>query len=148
MNSHDDDFEAAGTPPLLRIAGGFGLLAGSIIMLTSIQTLTGFILVGFFAYAPYLLLIVGGALAYAGVTLMRARSAGAILQIALSGVAIFFSGSWLLLSLSRGLISLFGLASPILSVMSLGLAIVSLGPCERVNAARKRLAEKGLDLGV
>jgi hypothetical protein len=116
--------------------------------LTGIQTLSGFRLSGFYAAAPYFLLLVGAGLAGAGTTLMRARSSGALLQLTLSIIAVLISGVWLLLSLGGGLVSLFGLASPWLAAASLALALASLKVCDRVNTARKRLAEKGLDLGV
>ncbi|MBK9265355.1 MAG: hypothetical protein IPM54_36920 [Polyangiaceae bacterium] len=148
MDAHEDDFAAARTPSILKISGGIGLLAGAIIMLTGIQTLSGFILTRRAFIGSIVLLIVGAGLAFAATTLMRARASGAILQTTFAGVALLASALWLLLSVAGGLVSLFGLASPLLSAAALGLAIASLGPCDKVNVARKRLAEKGLELGV
>jgi hypothetical protein len=148
METNDDDFEAARTPSLLRISGGIGLLAGAIMMLTGIQTLSGFRLTGVYYLGPFALLLFGGALAFAGTTLMRARSSGAIMQVTLSGMALLISGAWLILSFGGGLVSLFGLVSPGLAGAALGLSIASLGPCDRVNIARRRLSERGLELGV
>ncbi len=148
MDAHDDEIEAARTPKLLRIAGGVGILAGSIIDLTAIQTLSGFKLFGIYAVAPYLLLTVGSMVVIAGATLLRARHNSALTQLTWSAMGLVVSAGWLLLSLKGGLVSLFGLASPLLAAASLGLAIASLDACDRVNGARKSLAAKGLDLGV
>jgi hypothetical protein len=87
-------------------------------------------------------------LAFAGASLARARATGAILQLTLGIFALVVSGAWLLLSLAGGLVSLFGLASPWLAGAALGMAIASLKSVDEVNAARRRLKEKGLDLGV
>jgi len=148
MDTQEDDFSEARTPSILRVSGGMGILAGAIMMLTGIQTLSGFVLSRRAFVGSIVLLVVGAGLAYAATTLMRARASGAILQVTFAGIALLVSALWLLLSVAGGLVSLFGLASPLLAAAALGLAIASLGPCDKVNTARRRLAEKGLELGV
>jgi hypothetical protein len=148
MDDQDDEIAAARTPSRLKMSGGIGILAGAIIALTGVQTLSGFRITGVYFFGPVALVIFGAALAFAGAQLLRARATGAILQLTLGIIAVILSSAWLLLSLAGGLASLFGLASPWLAGAALGLAIASLKQCDEVNAARRRLAEKGLDLGV
>lgn len=148
MVDHDEDIAAARTPSRLKISGGIGVLAGAIILLTGIQTLTGFALTGLYFLGPIVLLLCGGGLAASGFLLARARATGAILQVTLGILAVIVSSAWLLLSLAGHLVSLFGLASPWLAGAALGTAIASIKMCDEVNAARRRLADKGLDLGL
>ena len=148
MDDQDDDIAAAQTPSRLKIAGGIGVLAGAIMTLTGVQTLSGFRVSGIYLVGPIALILFGGALSIAGTLLVRARATGAILQLTLGIVAFLVSGTWLLLSLSGGLASLFGLVSPWLAGAALGMAIASIKQCDEVNTARRRLAEKGLNLGV
>lgn len=124
------------------------MLAGAMILLTGVQTLSGFRLTGIYFLGPIALVLFGTALAFSGVLLARARALGAIMQVTLGILAVLLSGAWLLLSLAGGLASLFALASPWLAGGALGMAIASLKMCDEVNAARRRLADKGLDLGV
>lgn len=143
-----DDIDAARTPSRVKFAGGLGILAGAIITLTGVQTLSGFRLKTLHLIVLAALILAGVALAFAGASLARARATGAILQLTLGILALVVSGAWLLLSLAGGLVSLFGLASPWLAGAALGMAIASLKSVDEVNAARRRLKEKGLDLGV
>lgn len=148
MNAEDEDIVAARTPSRLKIAGGIGMLAGAIVLLTGIQTLSGFRLTGLYFLGPILLVLVGGALALTGLMLARARAMGAILQLTLGILTLLLSGAWLILSLAGGLASLFALAGPWLAAAALALAIASIKTCDEVNGARRRLADRGLDLGV
>ncbi len=148
MDDQEDDIEAARTPSRLKIAGGVGIFAGAIMLLTGVQTLTGFRVSGIYFLAPIALVIFGAALAVAGAQLLRARATGAILQLTLGIIAVLLSALWLVLSLAGGLASLFGLVSPWLAGAALGMAIASIKQCDQVNTARRRLAEKGLNLGV
>jgi hypothetical protein len=61
---------------------------------------------------------------------------------------LLLTGGWLVYSIARGLLSLFALADPFLSALALVLSIVSIERCAQVTAARKRLAERGLDTGI
>lgn len=148
MDAHDDDIALAKTPSRLKVAGGIGILAGALILLTGVQTLSGFTLRGVYFLGPIALVLIGTALAFAGTMLSRARAMGAILQLTLGILGLIISSVWLLLSLAGHLVSLFALASPWLAGAALGMAIASIKQCDEVNGARRRLAEKGLDLGV
>lgn len=124
------------------------MLAGAIVVLTGVQTLSGFRLTGLYFLGPIALILGGCALALAGLMLARARAMGAILQLTLGILALLLSGAWLLLSLAGGLASLFALTGPWLAAAALALAIASIKTCDEVNGARRRLADRGLDLGV
>ena len=142
------DLAAAATPLIARIAGGASLLAGVITALTSVQTLTWVRIRGAMAAAPYVMIVVGLAACIVGLQVMRSRAWAAVAATGLAGLMLLLTGGWLVYSISRGLLSLFALADPFLWVLALGLSIVSIDRCARVTAARKRLAERGLDAGI
>lgn len=148
MDAQDEDIVAAQTPSQLKIAGGIGVLAGAVVLLTGVQTLSGFQLTGLYFLGPIALVLGGSALAVSGIMLARARTMGAILQLTFGILGLVLSGAWLLMSLVGGVVSLFALASPWLAGAALGMAVASIKMCDEVNGARRRLADKGLDLGV
>jgi hypothetical protein len=140
---------AAATPPLIaRIAGGLVALAGLVLALTGVQTLAMVTIRGSLSMVPYVLALLGVIEIAAGTLVFRARAWGAIAAIGMSFVAVLTSGFWLLVSMGHGLLSLYAMASPFVSLVGGIMAIVAMGPCERASAARRRLREQGMDLGI
>ncbi len=97
---------------------------------------------------PYVLVLLGVVEIAAGTLVFRARAWGAIGAVASSAVDLLASGFWLLVSVGHGLLSLYALASPFVVVVAGIMAVVAMGPCERASAARRRLREAGMDLGI
>jgi hypothetical protein len=143
----DLDIAAAAIPKAAQVAGGVTIGAGVLGILVAFQTLTGFRV----SLAYTLLLGLSAALGVAaiasGAALTRARPWAPAIAAVAAGVLGMSSGIWLVLSLGSGLISLFALGAPPIATIACVLAIVTIEPCKRVNAARSRLREQGLDLG-
>jgi hypothetical protein len=146
--SAEEDIAAATPPVIARIAGGLVALAGIVVALTGAQTLAMVTIRGSLELAPYVLALLGLVEIGAGVLVFRARGWAAIAAAVVSFVNVLASGLWLLVSMGHGLLSLYALASPFVSIVGGVMAIVAVGPCERASAARRRLREQGMDLGI
>jgi len=147
-HSAEEDIAAATPPVIARIAGGLVALAGMVVALTGVQTLAMVTIRGPLALVPYVLALLGAIEIAAGTLVFRARGWGAIGAVGTSFVNVLASGFWLLVSMGHGLLSLYALASPCVSLVGGIMAVVAMGPCERASAARRRLREQGMDLGI
>jgi hypothetical protein len=144
----EEDIAAATPPSIARIAGGLVALAGIVVALTGAQTLAMVTIRGPLAIAPYALALLGVIEIAASTYVFRARAWGAIAAVASSAVDLLASGLWLLVSVGHGLLSLYALASPCVALAAGIMAFVAMGPCERASAARRRLRDQGMDLGI
>jgi len=143
-----DDIQASQPPLLVKAGGGLTLAAGSLAILVAIQTITGFTVRAlFFQLFLGVLAILGLAVATCGLMMLRVRPWAPIGAVVSSGLLFLATSSWLVMSISRGLISLFALGAPFASMVAIVMAAVSIGPVKRVIEARARLAGD-LDLGV
>lgn len=147
-HSAEEDIAAATPPVIARIAGGLVALAGIVVALTGLQTLAMVTIRGPLEIAPYALALLGIVEIAAGTLVFRARGWAAIGAAVTSFVAVLASGLWLLVSMAHGLLSLYAMASPFVATVAGVMAIVAAGPCERASAARRRLREQGMDLGI
>jgi hypothetical protein len=144
----EDDIAAA-TPPLLaRVAGGADALAGLLVALTGVQTLTLVNLRAPYTLAPWVLVALGLPTVVLGTFVFRARAIAAIAAIGAGVVLVLASSAWLILSFTHGLFSLFAMASPFVAAAAMVLTILALGPCQRASSARERLSAQGMNLGI
>jgi hypothetical protein len=146
--SAEEDIAAATPPAVARIAGGLVALAGIVVTLTGAQTLAMVTIRGPLAVVPYALALLGVGEIVAGTLVFRARAWGAIAAVGSSAIDLLASGAWLIVSVGHGLLSLYALASPCVAIVAGIMAFVAMGPCERASAARRRLREQGMDLGI
>ena len=144
----EEDIAAATPPAIARIAGGLVAFAGIVLALTGAQTLAMVTIRGELEMVPYVLALLGLVEIAAGVLVFRARGWGAIAAVASSAVDLLASGLWLLVSVGHGLLSLYAMASPFVAIVAGIMAFLALGPCARASAARRRLREQGMDLGI
>jgi hypothetical protein len=145
--SSELDIQAARAPTIVRAAGGAVLGAGALVLLVVVQTFTGFGLSSrATVFLAVLALIAAGAVG-AGVLLMRARAGSAVFGLVASIVLFLATCAWLFFSVAGGLLSAFGLLSPVVGLLGIGLSAAAIGPCRQVAEARARLAAQGLDLG-
>lgn len=144
----EEDIAAATPPTIARIAGGLLALAGIVVTLTGAQTLAMVTIRGPLAVVPYVLALLGVVEIAAGTLVFRARAWGAIGAVVSSALDLLASGFWLLVSMGHGLLSLYALASPFVVIVAGIMAVVAMGPCERASAARRRLRDAGMDLGI
>ena len=148
MTLPEDDILSATPPAVVRIAGGIVLFAGTLALLTGGQVLLVAIVGGPMAAAPYLL--AGGGLLdmVLGLMLFRARDWGAIGATVVSGALMLVTAVWAVFSFANGLFQMYALIAPFAAAAALALSIVSIGPCRRASAARARLAQQGMNLGI
>jgi hypothetical protein len=144
----EDDIAAAAPSVMARVGGGMVALAGGVALMTGVQTMIIVTIVGPLAAAPWLLMLLGGTEVGLGVMIFRARAWAAVGALGMSGVLVLATGAWLVVSLGHGLFSLFALSAPFFAITALVMAILSMGPCARSTAARRRLRAQGLNLGI
>lgn len=146
--STEEDIAAAVPPVIARVAGGAIALAGGAVALTGVQTLLMMTIRGPLAYAPYLMLLLGAPHLVLGAMVLRARDWAALASIGGTALLILVSLAWAFICVTHFVISLYVLASPIVSIIGLIFAIIGLGPCRQASAARARLREQGMNLGI
>ncbi len=148
VRSAEDDIAEAVPPPIARVAGGLVALAGAVVALTGVQTMMIARIRGPFASTPWVLLLLGVPHLLLGAMVFRARAWAALVSIVGTALLALTSGAWLVFSLGHFLFSLYALGSPMAAVAALVLSLVALGPCQRASAARARLREQGMNLGI
>jgi hypothetical protein len=144
----EDDIQAARPPLIARVGGGVVLGAGVLADLITVQTLSGFWVSTGFTIALVVIAILGVAAGASGLMMMRARAWAAFAGLGSSGLLFFATMGWLVASVHGGLLSLFALGAPMVSLIAAAFAAGSIGPCRRASAARARLAAQGLDMGI
>jgi hypothetical protein len=144
----EDDIAAASPPLLAKVAGGVVALAGGVVGLTGLQTMMMGELRSPYRMVPWVLAALGAANVVLGAVVFRARMWGALSAAGGTLLLAIASGGWLVLSVTHGLFSLYALASPFLSAAALVFALLSFGPCQRATAARQRLRDQGMNLGI
>jgi hypothetical protein len=68
--------------------------------------------------------------------------------VALAAFLLLAAGAWLLVSLGSGVFSPLSFMTAGCSPISLALVLAAVGSCLRVAAARRRLRERGMELGI
>lgn len=144
----ENDIAAAATPAVAKAAGGFLLFAGVVVALTGMQLFALVRLSGAFAFAPHAHIGSGIVQGFFGLMVFRGRAWAASAAAVLAGALVLLTGAWLALSFARGVFSLLALGSPLVMLLTLGLAVVSIKPCERATEARARLAAQGMGFGL
>lgn len=136
------------TPSLLvKLAGRIVLVAGGLMALMGVQSLTLWF-AGMFAVVPYVQIALGVAVAVMGWMLNRGRGWAAIAGSVCAGVMALFNTLWIVWALSNGYFTLMSLIVIPFAVGGSVLAALAVRPCQRADAARARLAAEGLDLGM
>jgi hypothetical protein len=146
--STEDDIAAASPPLLAKAAGGAIALAGGVVALTGLQTMMLAQLRSPYSVIPWVLVALGLANVVLAGVVFRARMWGALCASGATLLLTLASGAWFVVSITHGLFSLYGFASPFLSAAALVFAVLALGPCQRASAARARLRAQGMNLGI
>jgi hypothetical protein len=144
----DEDIAAAIPPLIARAAGGVVALAGIVVALTGGQTLAMVSIRGPLAAAPWVLLGSGVGEVVLATLVFRARAWGVMGAAGASFALVMLAGAWLVISLSHGLFSLYALGGPCVSLAAAVVSLIALGPSQRASAARERLKQQGMDLGI
>ncbi len=144
----DVDIAEAMAPMSAKAGGGVVLFAGLKFSLMALQTFALVTMRGAWIVMPVLLLVVGLALMYAGVSLFRTRGWSALFTLIASGVAALLALTWLVVTVLSGIFGLFALAAPALALAGIVAGAVNMAPVRRVSEARARLAASGLHFGL
>lgn len=147
MLAYQDDIGLTTPTALVKAGAILTLVTGLIAALVGLQLLlTVTFYGGFIANVPYLLLGGGGATMFLGLKTYRTRGFGAIGATATDALLALGMGYWVLFTASAGYFSLLALVLPPLAVVAAVFAGLSIGPCQRAEAARARLREAGIEM--
>jgi hypothetical protein len=148
LEDAERDIAEASPPTIARVAGGAVGLAGVLVFLTGAQTLAVVSIRGALGLAPWALVVIGAAELVLATLVFRARAWSVVAAAAVSFVLMMAASGWLVVSLSHGLFQLYGFAGPVVSLGAAVMALLAMGPCQRASAARARLKQQGMDLGI
>jgi len=143
------DPSAAAPPLVVRAAAGVAAFTGLMVGLTGLQLLLSvrFAHVGL-AVVPYAMLLLGGGQIMLAVFVARARAWAAVASLVVAGFALLSMGTWLVFSVTSGIYSCVGLVVPPLALAAVVTGALSIGPARRADAARRRMRDEGMDLGL
>src|ERR1700722_20522457 len=125
------DIAESSPPAIARVAGGVVALAGLLALLTGAQTLAMVTIRGALGFAPWVLVVLGAGELVLGTLVFRARASGVLASVVLSFVLVAVTGGWLMVSLSHGLVQLYGFAAPCVAVAAAVMALLAMGPSQR-----------------
>jgi hypothetical protein len=92
--------------------------------------------------------LLGAALVVSAVLMLKLRVLPAVLGVGLAFFTAFSILGWTLFAMTRGLFSILGFAIPGLCMIAGLLSLLAIGPAQRASAARRRLRERGVSLGL
>ncbi len=145
----DADLDDVRIPGTVRFAGGAHSLAGLMAFLSGVQVLG---MVRFTddlaANVPYVFLVTGLLQLVAGTSVYRAKATSCYIALLLAILHVLGGGFWFILLLSWGVGSLPAMVSPAVSLGAGAFLAYLLPRIRKIDAARKRLADKGLSFGV
>jgi hypothetical protein len=142
------DIVEASPPRIARIAGAAVALAGVLVFLTGAQTLAVVSIRGALGLLPWALAVLGAGELVLASLVFRARAWSVVAAVAASFVLMMAAGVWLIVSLSHGLFQLYAFGAPFASLGAAVMALLAMGPSQRASAARARLKQQGMDLGI
>jgi len=143
----DADIQAAEPPILVKFASVAQGLAGLFVGLTGLQMVDFRWRVEWASYVPYCLLFLGAAGLGMSAMLYRSRRWAGIASPILGAVTALTMVGWLFHVLTNVFSCIMWVAVP-LSCLSTILSAVSVGPVLRTAAARRRLSDRGMNLGL
>jgi hypothetical protein len=139
---------AALTPFWPKVAAALVALAGVCGFLGSLQTWMTVDIMTEMAAFPVVDALLGVACIALATRLLSARRWAAVAALVTAALLTLTSGVWCVYAVANRFIAVFVLLAPIMSLAATALAAISLGPCDRAEQARARLAAQGLELGI
>jgi hypothetical protein len=143
-----NDIAEATPPTVARVAGGVVGLAGVLVVLTGAQSLAMVNVRGIMWVAPWALVVAGGAEVVLAALVFKARASAVVGAVAVSFLLLVLAGAWLVFSVAHGFFQLYAFGAPCVAIAAAVMALLALGPSQRASAARQRLKEQGMDLGI
>jgi hypothetical protein len=143
----DLDHAHAPTPGVIASAVSLGL-AGALGAVTGLQLLAFVFISPWVALVPYLMLVAGGLLVWSGLGVYKLRALQGNVGLGLALLATPGSSAWIVLSWQAGMISLAALLWPPAALTAAVFTFKQLAYLRRATAARERLEDAGLSLGL
>ena len=145
----DADLDAVRIGGEVRAAGGLHTISGLLTLLGGVQVAgTVQFARGAAEWIPYAFLVSGLVALMCGTLTYRGKAPGAIVALVLSAVHLFGGGLWFFVLVGWGIGSLPVLLTPMFALGALALGAYVMPRILKIDAARKRLAAKGLSFGV
>ena len=135
-------------PTLLsKACGGVAMFAGVIAVAVCLQTALSFVLT---ALVIGFMIPIGGCgvtLVVVGFASMKLRGTATLACTIAAGLLAMASSAWVVVSYSAGMVTLFALGLPALSIAAVTLAGLNVSGAFQADQARKQLHEHGVELG-
>jgi hypothetical protein len=144
----DADLAAVAPSTIVRVASGLVMVAGLAAALVGVQNLVGYRMSGLYFGMLVGLVVAGVAAIVIGWIHGKARTWAAVASLVLSAILLVGSLAWVLVSFMGGGLSVMAFLAVGLAGLSVVVVPFSLAPCRRATAAREKLRDAGLDLGL
>jgi hypothetical protein len=142
------DLDALAVPGSVKVAGGIFVLTGVFTALIGLQIWGVLTVVGPIKLVAPVALALGVGAMVLGAGVARARLVSASIGLGLAPVIGLFALVWAVFALLNGVLSMVSLAVLPLAGLSTLLIATSRARVKRVEEARQRLREQGLDAGL
>jgi len=144
------DLAACRPSPVVSAAAGALAFAGVTCLMLALQTL---LMVGpqrttITTSALAVETLLGVALVVNAMRMLKLRVLPAVTGAGLAFFTAFSIVAWTLFAMSRGFFSILGFAVPGLCMIAGLLSLLAIGPSSRASAARERLRQRGVSLGL
>lgn len=145
----DSDLSRLDAPLVVKLAAAVSGVAGLFACLGGLQPATSLIFRELWlAAVVWSLVAAGAAQLVLGFMLVRNRAWVAVGATVLAPITLLLSLGWAVFALSNGAFSCLNVLAVPLGIGATILAPLSIGPARRATAARQRLADQGVDLGL
>ena len=144
----DDDLKHADAPMVGKLAAAVSAASGLFVALCGLQIVGVRFRAAWIEWIPYLQIALGVTQIGVGAMIFRAREWAVLAGAGLNAVVALAMIGWFLFFVFGVGLSCMVLVTPPISVLAAVLSAVAIPAVRRTGAARRRLAERGLDLGL
>lgn len=133
----------------VRAAGGLHTISGLLTLLGGVQV-SGTVIFrsDVMSWIPFVFIATGLVALVCGTLTYRGKSIGALIALVLAAIHLLGGGVWFFVLLGHGVGSLPVLLTPMFALGAVALGGWVMPRILRIDAARKRLADRGLSFGV
>ena len=144
----DDDIVQTASPLIAQVAPGVLGFEGLLLLVMGLQNAVFVHWLGWVRLAPYVMALLGVFTIVVAFMFGKVRVWAVWTAVALAAFLVLAAGAWLFLSLISGVFSPLNFMTAGCSMVGLVLVLAAVGSCLRVAAARRRLREQGMELGI
>lgn len=149
MDTTDDDLKLADTPSIAKAAAAVTGMSGLLVGLTGLQLKAAGLRsrLEWVELVPYALIALGVLQVVFAAMIFRSRGWAVLTGAGVNALTALLACGWLVYSLSFS-VSLLALGGAPVSALAVLMVLVSIPAVRRTSAARRRLTEQGLGLGL